>query len=190
MLAVPCVERSGRQHSAKPTHFVVWPASNTMSTCVNVAATQSCTPCNSLSMSKVVKLRSCSNSLFQHSKCQGPFYQETTCMLQPLSRQPNTLKLCTHSTTVYAVESFQSIITWKFHAMSNDWSKQTAIAAFKDTSCQCPVLDQRDDAETFLKELISKLDSTCIQAYCTSHTMIWMRWQSPWWRWTKRKSEI
>lgn len=73
MLAVPCVERSRRQHSAKPTHFVVWPASNTIFICVKVAATQSCTPCNSLSMSEGVKLGSCSYSLFQRSICQRPF---------------------------------------------------------------------------------------------------------------------
>ncbi|KAL1439107.1 hypothetical protein MTO96_047563 [Rhipicephalus appendiculatus] len=83
MLAVPCVERGGRQRSAKPTRFVVRPASNTIFTCVNVAGTQSRTPCSSLSMSKGVKLGSCWYSLFQCSICQRPFTRKPPACLIP-----------------------------------------------------------------------------------------------------------
>lgn len=86
MLAVPCVERSGRQRSAKPTRFVVWPASNTIFTCVNVAATQSCTPCSSLSMSKGVKLGSCWYSLFSTQHFSKTLYWESACTLKSLIR--------------------------------------------------------------------------------------------------------
>lgn len=143
MLAVPCVERSGRQRSAKPTRFVVWPASNTIFTCVNVAATQSCTPCSSLSMSKGVKLGSCWYSLFSTQHFSKTLYRESACTLNPSSGQSNPMEQTMHALHCKEFRSALSI----YHYMeisSHEWGlKQTGShSGIWRYICQCPVLDR------------------------------------------------